>query len=652
MRRIVLLLIIICPQVFANVQLPKVFGDNMVLQRDKPIVIWGWADAREKITIKFKDQSKTVTADKNGQWKISLSPEKAGGPFQLVVKGKNTITFNNVLIGEVWVCSGQSNMEWSVRDSDRSVEEIKAGNYPLIRHIKIPKGVSATPERDIKTGAWSICSPETVADFTAVGYFFARELVKELDVPVGLINTSWGGTHSETWTSREAFENSDEYKDMIRSMPKLNLDSLAKYNKAEMRKRIEKLQGKFEVSSEEIKKWSESNYDDASWPKLNVPGQWEGQEPGNLDGVVWYRKTFDVAASDAGQHAVLELAMIDDLDETYVNGVKVGETKRYNEPRKYNVPANIIKQGKNVITVRAVDTGGGGGIYGAPENVLITVGNTKTPLAGAWSYRVESIENGGGGVGPNSYPTLLFNAMINPLLPYTMQGVIWYQGEENAKRAYQYRKAFPLMITDWRKHWGQGDFPFYFVQLATFNANNGTSASGSTWAELREAQTMTLSLPNTGMAVTTDIGDPEDIHPRNKQDVGKRLAALALNKTYGKQRVSEGPTYQSMKVEGNKAIITFKNIGSGLMAKDKYGYLKGFEIAGADHKFYYAKAEINGDQVIVYHDLVKEPVAVRFGWADDAGDNNLFNGEGFPAVPFRTDNFKGITENIKFNIGG
>jgi sialate O-acetylesterase len=650
MRKILIpILLLLCCSAFADVKLPRIFGDNMVLQRDKPIAIWGWSSPREKVSVIFNNKTKTVTANKNGEWKLVLDPEKAGGPYQLVVKGKNTLTLNNVLVGEVWVCSGQSNMEWSVRDSDNADQEIKAANFPDIRHIKVPTTVAGIPQSDITGGEWKVCSPETVANFTAVGYFFARELVRDLKVPVGLINTTWGGTHSETWTSREGFAGSDEFKDMISKMPVLNIDSLAKLKAAEAKNRLEKLQGRFQYTPEEVKAWTERDFDDSRWPKMNVPEQWEGQAPGDLDGIVWYRKTFDVSASEAGEDAMLELAMIDDLDETWVNGVKVGETKQYNLPRKYSIPKGVLREGKNTIAVRVVDTGGGGGIYGSPDHVNITIGNKIIPLAGLWPYQIELVSTGG--VSPNAYPTLLYNAMVNPLIPYTMRGVLWYQGEANADRAYQYRKAFPLMITDWRKHWQQGDFPFYFVQLATFNANHGNSASGSGWAELREAQAMTLSLPNTGMAVTTDIGNPDDIHPRNKQDVGKRLAAVAFNKTYGKQIVSEGPTYQSIKIDGDRAVISFTNTGSGLMVKDKYGYVKGFEIAGADGKFYYARAEIKGNQVIVYSDEVKNPVAVRFGWADDASDDNLYNREGFPAVPFRTDTWKGVTENAKFTIG-
>jgi sialate O-acetylesterase len=438
---------------------------------------------------------------------------------------------------------------------------------------------------------------------------------------------------------------------MIASMPKLDLDSLAKQKSVAAVKMIEKLQGTFQNGKMDVKEWPAATFNDAGWPVMKVPGTWEQQALGEVDGVVWVRKTIEIKAEDAGKEAVLELAMIDDADDTYLNGTKIGHTNSYNEKRQYKVPAGLLKPGKNVIAVRITDTGGGGGIYGPAADVKLSVGSNTIPLAGDWQFRVESVAGGNTGVGPNSYPTLLFNAMLSPLVPYGIKGAIWYQGESNAGRAYQYRTAFPLMINDWRHRWNQGDFPFYFVQLATFNSANGDSQKGSTWAELREAQTLTLKLPNTGQAVTTDIGNPTDIHPRNKADVGKRLAAIALNKTYGKGNVFSGPTFESMKAEGNKLVLSFTNIGGGLTAKNKYGYLQGFELAGKDKRFQYAKAFIEGDKVVVYHEGIAQPVAVRFGWADDAGDNNLFNKEGFPAVPFRTDDWKGITEENKYQVG-
>lgn len=635
--------------VYADVHLPKLFADHMVLQRGKPIPVWGWANANEKITVQFNEQTKITKAGKDGKWKLQLDAATAGGPFVLTVKGKNTITINDVLVGEVWICSGQSNMEWSVRNTNNAEKEMASADYPMIHHFLVAKDVSAKPLDDIKAGEWQVCNPETVGDFTAVGFFFARALYNELKIPIGLINTSWGGTHSETWTSREAFEGSDEFKTMIAGMPNLNLDSLAAEKAKLMTKKIQALQPGFGTAVNEDE-WKGNNYEDSKWPSMQLPSVWEQKGLDGVDGIIWFRKTITVTEADAGKAAILELSFIDDNDITYVNGVKVGTTNAWNEKRKYNIPAGVLKAGKNIIAVRVEDTGGGGGIYGDANDLKITIDGKAQTLAGAWLFQVAALQKGNSSVGPNDYPTLLFNAMLKPLVPYAIQGAIWYQGESNAGRAYQYRKAFPLMITDWRKQWNAGNFPFYFVQLASFNSANGNSKNGSTWAELREAQTITLSLPHTGMAVTTDIGEANDIHPRNKQDVGKRLAAIALHDVYNKQIEYSGPMYESMQVDGNKIIISFTHTGSGLVAKDKYGYLKGFEIAGADQQFHYAKAMIQGDKVVVFADGVHNPVAVRFGWTDDAAEDNLFNKEGFPASPFRTDTWKGITEENKFTI--
>jgi sialate O-acetylesterase len=331
--------------------------------------------------------------------------------------------------------------------------------------------------------------------------------------------------------------------------------------------------------------------------------------------------------------------------------VKVGETQNnWNMLREYKVRDGVLKEGKNTIAVKVVDTGGGGGIHGTTSMLHMVVGSHNVPLDGTWHYQIESVA-GLGSVGPNDYPTLLYNAMISPLIPYTIEGALWYQGEANADRAYQYRTAFPLMITDWRKHWGQGDFPFYFVQLASFGANEGNSEKGSSWAELREAQAFTRKLPNTGMAVTIDIGNHDDIHPRNKLDVGQRLAALALANTYGQNIVSNGPRGEKLIRENGTTYVTFHNIAGGLMVKDKYGYIRGFEVAGSDGKFFPAQAFIDGDRVSLRCEHVREPVVVHYGWADDAGECNLYNKEGFPAEPFRIgDTDKFVTRESKFNL--
>lgn len=634
---------------YAQVRLPKLIGDGMVVQRNKPVVIWGWASPREKISIQFHGQERKVTADKSGHWRVEFGPESAGGPYEMTIKGKNTITLSDILVGEVWVCSGQSNMEWPLRAARNADEEIKAARYPQIRQFLVQKAVSTVPEEDVKGGAWKACSPETAGDFTAVGYFFARAIYEEIDVPIGLINTSWGGTHSETWTSRAAFASSAEFKEMIAGMPAIDLNQMAKQKRTEQLARLKSMN--IVLPATGVDEWKASSFDASHWNEMELPSLWEERGFPDFDGVVWFRKSISLSADETAGAAILELGPIDDSDETYINGVRVGSTLgKYNEDRVYRLPPGVLKAGENVIAVRVDDTGGGGGIYGKADQLKLTTGNgTRHGLAGKWSFMVEQVTTSDA-VGPNSYPTLLFNAMLNPLLPARIAGVIWYQGESNAGRAYQYRTAFPLMINDWRTHWKEGDFPFYFVQLASFNAGFGTSEKGSTWAELREAQTMTLSLPHTGMAVTTDIGEANDIHPRNKQDVGKRLAALALKNDYGKNVVCAGPSFKSMQAEGNKLRISFSDIGSGLMVKDKYGYLKGFEVAGDDRKFHYAKAAIEGNDVIVVCDQVNAPVAVRFAWADNPEDANLFNKEGFPAVPFRSDTWEGITKDARFNF--
>ncbi|MEP6734154.1 MAG: sialate O-acetylesterase [Chryseolinea sp.] len=650
-RSIIFLLATLCCASMAHctVRLPKIITDHMVIQRNKPITIWGWADPNESVTVQFKTQSKKSKAGKDGKWKVVLQPETAGGPFQMTVKGANVITISDILIGEVWVCSGQSNMEFSVSSTKNADVEIQQANYPDIRQFLVAKSVSSKPEEEVKGGDWKGCSPATAGEFTAVGYFFARDLYNTLKVPIGLINTSWGGTHSETWTSREAFENNAEFKSMISSMPVLDLDALAKERVASQVNKLKSLG--MNVPAIGTDQWKSVDYDDKKWPTMSLPGVWERKGLESVDGVVWFRKTISISSADAGKPATVELGPVDDSDDTYVNGSLVGSMKnKYNENRKYNIPASVLKEGKNVIAIRVEDTGGDGGVNGEDKDMKLTMASgAVVPLSGDWTYNVEKIE-ATTSVGPNSYPTLLFNAMINPILHAGIAGVIWYQGESNAGRAYQYRTAFPLMIQDWRRHWNQGDVPFYFVQLASFNSANGDSEHGSTWAELREAQTMTLSLPHTGMAVTTDIGEANDIHPRNKQDVGKRLAAVALHDAYAKDVVFSGPVYQSMKVEGDKVRIVFGSKGSGLMVKDKYGYLKGFELAGSDQKFHYAKAWIEGGDVVVSCEGVSTAVAVRYGWADNPEDCNLFNKEGFPASPFRSDTWKGITESSKFSF--
>jgi len=631
----------------ANVTMPLLFNDGMVLQRNKPISVWGWADASEKIEVHFNKQTIKTKADKSGKWFIYLKPEIAGGPYKMVIKGKNTISINDVLVGEVWICSGQSNMEFTVGQVINAEQEIKEADNPLIRQFLVEKDISSTPKSILKSGSWKESNKSTVGSFTAVGYFFAKKIYAELKIPIGIINSSWGGTCVETWTSREAFESSDEFKDMIAEVPKMDKDSLIKKRLESLTKRIESIQGS-EINLQGEHQFKNPNFNDSSWPEMYAPKLWENQQLSNLDGVVWMRKSIVISKEDVNKKAILELAKIDDQDITYINGIQVGTNNQYDKKRIYEIPAGILKEGTNVIAIRITDYSGGGGIFGDEADFKLMLQNISIPLTGQWKFKVGEIKTE---MSPNSYPDLLYNAMINPLVPYAFQGVLWYQGEANATRAEQYKKAFSLMINDWRKKWKQGNFPFYFAQLSSFDEFGGNSKNGSIWAELREAQSYTAeTVPNSAMCVTIDIGNSKDIHPTNKQDVGRRLAAIALNKVYGQDVVFSGPTFKSMEVKSNQIVLTFNNLGSGLMASDRYGYLKGFEIAGSDKVFHYAKAYISGNNVIVYCDTIQQPVAVHYGWADDAGDCNLYNTEGFPASPFRTDTWDSITKGVEYKF--
>ncbi len=636
---------------FAQLRLPAFFGDHMVLQRQQPISVWGWANPGEKVTVMLERVSATARADKGGRWRVQLPAQEAGGPYTLTVKGNTTLTLNDVWMGDVWLCSGQSNMEWTVAQSMNPAEEIAAANYPTIRHFKVKRTVASLPQDDVQGSGWNPATPEHVGQFTGVGYFFARHLQKELNVPIGLLNASWGGTHVETWTSREVFAGDPEFGGMIARINGGFIDSVKRARDDAFNRMLQDLQEQIARNSD-MQQWSAAAYAASDWTAIKVPGYWEQQKLPGLDGVVWVRSGFELTAAQTGA-ATLHLGRIDDMDITWVNGIKVGESDQHSVVRKYSLPAGLLKPGINTIAIRIEDTGGNGGFSGKSDELYIAFADgSRVSLAGTWKHRVEKIgpTAAAGAMGPNEFPTLLFNGMVHPLIPYGIKGAIWYQGESNAGRAFQYRKAFPLMINDWRRRWGQGDFPFYFVQLATFFAGSGGNKnSGNEWAELREAQTLTLSLPQTGMAVTTDVGNPTDIHPANKQEVGRRLALQALQKTYGQTNLlASGPVLQKAVFDNNRAVLQFNHAGSGLTTTDRYGYLYGFEIAGSDQQWHFARAWIEGNTVVVQSDKVSAPVAVRYNWTDNAEAGNLFNKEGLPAAPFRTDNWKRSTEGKRF----
>ncbi len=620
----------------AAVTLPKVFSDNMVLQRDKPLKIWGWADPQEAVTISFNGQQVKAKADKSGAWHTELKAMKYGGPYDMTVSGKSgKQTLKNILIGDVWLCSGQSNMEWMLKNTNDAENEIAEANYPKIRLFTVEKATAYQLQDTLAGGTWQVCSPETVPDFSAVAYFFGRKLEQDLDIPIGLLHSSWGGTNVQTWISWDVISKKENYQNI--DMKKMQQKAAAgQVNRDQYQQSLQHDKGMTE-------KWYAPQTKTQDWQDVTLPNEWGSTPIGNTDGIVWFRKTINITASQAEQSATLSLGPIDDEDVTFVNGQQVGSTQAYNILREYTLPAGLLKAGENTIVVKVTDNQGGGGIIGTPEQLFVKTGEKKIPLQGTWKFKPSVLASDFGiqDIGPNSSPSLLYNAMIAPFIDFAIKGVIWYQGESNAGQAYEYRTLFKDLISNWRNKW-HDDFPFLWVQLANFQQPLEQPAE-SDWAELREAQSMALDMPKTGQAVIIDLGEADDIHPRNKQDVGYRLALSALKVAYDKDVVYSGPAYDTMKVAGNKVTLTFTNTGSGLMTKDKYSYVRGFAVAGKDHQFHWAQARLEGNKVVVSSDEVPNPVAVRYAWANNPDDASLYNKEGLPASPFRTDDWKGIT---------
>lgn len=639
MKRIYIstLLMLFVVTAFAKVKLPNTISDNMMIQRDKPVSVWGWADSRERVTVSLNGQTMKTKAGKDKIWEVQLPAMPYGGPYEMTVQGNtNTIVLKNILIGDIWVCGGQSNMEWLMQDVRNADYEIKNANCPTIRLLHINRAMSNKPELDVDTSGWMECTSQTVPRFTAVGYFFARELQKEIDVPIGLISSSWGGTVVETWTSMEEMGKIPGYAERVKMM--CDPGFFHKFEKKDQPDIYQVLESDKGLSE----KWYLPETNITKWKETHLPGMWGGMRIYG-DGVIWFRKEFDLTAEQAKEPIVISLGAIDDWDVTYLNGQEIGKMDSYNTPREYIVSPERLKVGRNVLVVKAVNHTGDGGFTGEMKQMYCLTANERIPLAGDWKYRVSQIIETTETLGPNSYPSLLYNAMLAPLTKFPIKGTIWYQGESNSGDAYRYRSLFPNMIRDWRKQWKYAEMPFYWVQLANF-MKPAEEPGQSDWAELRESQHLTLELPYTGEALAIDIGETEDIHPRNKQDVGHRLALNALAKTYGKEVEFSGPEYQSMKIDGNRIILTFNHIAQGLVAKDKYGYLKGFTIAGADQKFVYAQAAIKGNTIVVSSDEIENPVAVRYAWADNPIDANLYNSVGLPASPFRTDTWKVRTQ--------
>jgi sialate O-acetylesterase len=621
-----------------SVELNPLFQDNAVLQCGARVPVWGVGRDGEKITVTFAGQ-KVATVTTNGTWKIWLQPMKPKAtPQTLTVSGDTTSEITNVLVGEVWVAGGQSNMErqLGLRPGQQPIadweREVAAANYPEIRQFYVAQTKSLTPQATVK-GGWSVCSPETVVNFTAVGYFFARDLFAARHVPVGIIHSSWGGTPAEAWTSEAALQKLPDFVEPLAGVKKLAADpDLAR---RDTQAKQEAWYQKVDPGSKPGAAWSAAELAVSDWKTMTLPAYWENAGYPDFDGIFWFRRAFELPENWDGGDVELHLGAVDDNETTWVNGKEVGATMGWNLPRVYRVPGSVLKRGKNVIAVRVLDPGGNGGLHGGDDamRLLFNAGGKTNSLAltGSWRCK-QSVSLKDAGWPPSDFsqdasaPTLLYNGMIAPLLPYAIRGVIWYQGEANVGRERQYQTLFPAMIADWRQAWGEGDFPFLFVQIAPYR---------DLTPEIREAQLLAWQrTKNTALAVTMDCGDANDIHPAHKQPVGARLALAARALAFGEKIEYSGPVFDSMKIDGPNVVLHFTHLGGGLVAEG--GELKGFTIAGADKVFHPAQAKIVGETVVVNSAEVSPPVAVRYGWAN-VPEGNLFNRAGLPASPFRTD---------------
>lgn len=661
----------------------KVYGDHMVLQCDRPIRISGTAAPGESVKVTIGDNSAYATAGDDGEWTAELPAMKAGmQPYSVVVTGKEGtpgVSFEDVLIGEVWLASGQSNMEMPVYsgrqfwNSANGKAEVAAADHPGIRLFNTCQRRSVSPgveQKEIAGPGWVVCSPETVGPFSALGYYFARQLHKDLNVPVGVINSSWGGTPIQSWISEAGYRSANRTGELakIESSRKPSKEQEAKIAALKKKAKIafdawEKRFYAFDpAATAAAQAWKNPGFDDSGWQSEEVPSS----PAADFDGIFWYRRTVTIPAEWAGKDLTLSLGAIDDCDETFFNGEKVGATgtstpNYWSVPRVYKIPGKLVRAGANTIAVRVADMYSNGGLMGPEPLLYLQLGNDKNDrirLNGAWKYKVEfKIDTQKLGTRPTPpddlsisqssphFPATLYNSMVAPWTVYPIRGVIWYQGESNAGAYEEYMKLHPLLIQDWRNKWNNPEMPFLFIQLAAFERHSPSKPgpadfwknrqpSDSSWPKLREVQTATLAIPNTGMAVAIDVGNPFDIHPADKQTLGYRLGKEAERICYGSREISAGPLYERMTVEGNKVRLFFKNTGSGLVAKD--GAPASFAIAGKDGNFVWADAKIDGDTVLVWSDKVKEPVEVRYAWAGYPGNANLYNKEGFPASPFRT----------------
>ncbi|MDP9955848.1 sialate O-acetylesterase [Epilithonimonas hungarica] len=614
----------------AKIKLPALVSDGMVLQRNQKLNIWGKADAGEKVEVKFLNKNYKTIADQTGNWKITLPEQKAGGPYTMTI---NEITLKDILIGDVWLASGQSNMELPMRRlTPLYADEIKNANNQNIRFFTVPQKYNfKSPQTELDGGKWEATNPLTILNFSGVAYFFAKELSQKNKVAVGIIHASLGGSPIQAWMDENSLKKYPEYLDEAK---KWQNDDLIKSTESGEQALSKAWYTELDQSDIGLNQhWENFDLNDSDWKTMNIPGSWEDKE-GSFEGSVWFRKEINLTKNQAGKAAFLNLGRIKDADVTYINGTKVGNVTYEYPPRWYDIPAGVLKEGKNVIAVR-ITNGSGKGQFIADKPYYLEIDGNKIDLKTEWKYKIGAkMEKMAPGTTFIRWkPTGLYNAMINPLINYSIKGAIWYQGESNTGKPKEYGDLLTTMILDWRNKWNQKEMPFFTVQLADFMEPK-TQPVESNWAELRDQQRqVSLNVPNTGLAVIIDIGEWNDIHPLNKKTVGDRLALQALKVAYKKNIIADGPVYQSMKVEGNKIILSFKN-GTDDFAP--VSELKGFAIKGKDGKYEWAKAKIESNKIIVWNDTISNPISVRYDWADNP-DGNLKNKTGLPASPFTTE---------------
>ncbi|MNX58541.1 Glycosyl hydrolases family 2, sugar binding domain [compost metagenome] len=614
-------------------------GDSMVLQREVPLKIWGWASPGERVDVNFNGKKVTTVAGPDGKWLTKLPAMKVGGPYNMVLKGKNTIVLKDVLIGDVWLCAGQSNMVHQMRLHNITyADDIASANYSKIRQYWVPTATSLIgPSEDLPPGNWKSANSKDINDFSVVAYFFAKQIFAKYGIPIGIINASVGGTSIESWTSEEGLMDVGGLREIIiRNKDTAYVNGV---NRKAVFNQLKKAVSADKGLNGDIK-WYDPEYLPKGWRNINIPGYWEDQGIRDLDGIVWYRRVFDVPATMVGIPALIHMGRIIDADRFYVNGHQVGNTGYQYPQRRYHLGPGILKTGKNIFVIRVENSAGKGGFV-PDKPYLIEAGNQSIDLKGDWQYKVGEVytpvvKTGSYGISEQAQPTALYNAMIAPLANYGLKGILWYQGESNIGNAMAYKKLLPAMINDWRNKFDRPDLPFFYVQLP----NHGDMCyqpAESGLALMREAALQTLKVPFTGMAVTIDLGEWNDLHPDNKRDVGERLALIARHFTYGERSlIYSGPIFQSSKVSGNEIVVSFNHVGSGLVAVDGEP-LSQFEIAGEDKKFVWASAKIENDKVVVWSDQIRSPKYVRYAWADNPVNPNLYNLEKLPASPFRTD---------------